>query len=147
MGRALIIGVLAAALAAQVAAAEPETDMTRQAALAGRFEPFDKVAGEEWAPAFPTPFYRKAPANGPEPVTLALGPGAYMVVVLCQCESMDVSLIGPGGTKVEPVRHSDQAAMYSLDVTVAGDYLTGVDMGECGEKQCDLAVKVYKKKV
>ncbi len=146
MGRALISGVLAAALAAQVAAAEPETDSARQTALAGRFEPFDQAAGAEWEPAFPTPFYRKAPANGPEPVTLALAPGAYMVVVLCRCESMDVTLIGPGGTKVEPMRHSDQAAMYSLDVTVAGDYLTGIDMGECGEKQCDLAVKVYKKK-
>ena len=71
---------------------------------------------------------------------------AYVVLARKYRPRRFEDLIGPGGTKVEPMRHSDQAAMYSLDVTVAGDYLTGIDMGECGEKQCDLAVKVYKKK-
>jgi hypothetical protein len=146
MRRLVIGGILLAVLNASAAAADPEDDITRQAALANRFEPFDRAAGSDWAPAFPTPFFRKAPSGGPEAVPLALKPGAYMVVVLCNCADMDVTLLGPGGTKIEPVRHNEQGAMYSLDVAVAGDYLTGVDMGECGAKQCDLAVKVYKKK-
>lgn len=146
MIRTITCALLISALWATAAPAEPETDMTVQAQLATRFDPFDKAAGEEWEPAFPTPFYRKTPQGSPEAVPLSLPAGAYMIVVLCNCSSMDVTLIGPGGTKIEPMRHNDQGAMYSLDVAVAGDYLTGVDMGDCDQAQCDLAVKVYRKK-
>ena len=151
MSRIIISGLLGAALwigaaGRGAALAEPETDMTVQAQLAARFDPFDKAAGTGWEPAFPTPIYRKAPQGGPEAVPLSLQAGSYMIVVLCNCDSMDVSLIGPGGTKIEPIRHNDQGAMYSLDAAVAGDYLTGIDMGDCDSAKCDLAVKVYRKK-
>lgn len=146
VGRIVLAGVLMSACAIGVARAEPEDDMMKQAELAGRFDPFDKAAGAEWAPAFPTPFYRKAPAEGPEAVPLRLSPGAYMIVVLCDCANMDVTLLAPGGARIEPVRKNEQGAMYSLDAPAAGDYLAGIDMGECGEKTCDLAVKVYRKK-
>ena len=146
MGRIIVCTALTLAVCAAVARAEPEDDPAAPAKFATRLEAFDKAAGTEWEAAFPAPFYRKAPADGPEQMNLTLKPGSYMVVVLCQCAQMDVSLISPSGAKVEPLRKSDQAAMYSLDVASAGDYLTGVDMGECGSGQCDLAIKVYRKK-
>lgn len=146
MGRIIVSGMLVAALFAGAAAAEPETDPARQAELAARFQPFDRAAGSQWAPAFPTPFYRKAAAGGPEAVPLSLDPGSYMVVVLCNCTGMDVTLVGPGGTKVEPIRHNGEASMYSLDVALPENYLTGIDVGDCNAAKCELAVKVYRKK-
>ncbi len=137
-------GLLAALASTAVAA--PEEDPIRQAVIAARFDPFDKAAGDGWEPAFPTPFYRLAGTGQPDAVPLALTPGAYMVVVLCNCETMDVSLVAPGGSTVAPSRTNDQGAMYSLDVAAPGDFLTGVDMNDCEDKACDFAVKVYRKK-
>ncbi len=144
MRRMILSGVVLAAMATSAVAA-PEADVVGQASLAQRFEPFDQAAGEDWAPAYPTPFFRQAATGQPEAVPLTLQPGAYMVVVLCNCGSMDVTLVGPGGSTIAPARSDDHGAMYSLDVPAAGDYLTGIDMNDCDGK-CDIAVKVYRRK-
>ncbi len=138
-------GILLAHLA-PLAHAEPEPDLERQAAMAERFAPFDSGGGPGWENAFATPEFRLVPAGKPEGVTLSLQPGAYMVVVLCNCQTMEVTLVAPGGATIAPLRSNEQGAMYSLDVPAAGDYLTGVDMGDCEEDACDIAVKVYRKK-
>ena len=114
--------------------------------MAQRFAPFDSGGGPDWENAFPTPFLRTVGAGKPEPVAFSLKPGAYMIVVLCNCTSMAVTLVDAKGATVEPLRSNQQAAMYSLDVAAAGKYLTGIDMGECDEKACDVGVKVYRKK-
>ena len=132
-------------LSAPLARAAPEPDIERQAAMAQRFEPFDGAGGPGWTTAFPTPFFRAVASGKPEAVPLRLRPGAYMIVVLCNCQSMEVTLVGPGETTIAPLKSGDQAAMYSLDVKDGADYLAGVDMGACSEAQCDFAVKVYRK--
>lgn len=149
MTRTLLAGLaLAVTIALPTAAlhAEPEQDLERQAAMAQRFDPFDKGGGPDWENAFETPFVRTVGAGKPEPVTFTLKPGAYMVVVLCSCQSMTVSLVDPKGAKLAPLRTNMQAAMYSVDVPEAGLYLAGVDMDDCQEAACDVGVKVYRKK-
>ena len=146
MLRHILAFAAASMLAAGPVLAAPEQDMERQASMALRFEPFDKGGGPDWSPAFPAPFFRTVAAGKPEPVPLQLKPGAYMIVVLCNCTSMAVTLVDAKGATVEPLRSNQQAAMYSLDVAAAGKYLTGIDMGECDEKACDVGVKVYRKK-
>jgi hypothetical protein len=140
-----VSGVLSA-LCASSAGAEPESDLERQAAMAQRFAPFDTGGGPGWENAFQTPFIRQVAAGQPEPVQFALKPGVYMIVVLCNCKTMKVTLVNSGGTTLTPIRSSDQGAMYSLEVVTAGEYLTGIDMGDCDEKACDIGVKVYHKK-
>jgi len=146
MRRTVLFGLAAVLVAASAARAAPETDIERQAAMAARFEPFNGAGGPEWETAFPTPFVRAVPADKPDAVPLPLQAGAYMIVVLCDCGSMEVTLVGPSGAKVAPLKSSDKGAMYSLDVPAASDWLTGVDMGDCDEKACDFAVKVWRKK-
>jgi hypothetical protein len=138
-GVLLLIGLPAAR-------AEPEQDLERQAAMTQRFDPFDKGGGPDWEAAFPTPFLRQVASGKPEGVSLPLKRGSYMIVVLCNCGSMQVSLLDQSGANIAPLKVSDQAAMYSLDVAADGPYLAGIDMGECDEKACDFGVKVYRKK-
>jgi hypothetical protein len=144
-GAALAAAVLTA-LAAQAVRAEPEQDLERQAAMAQRFDVFDKGGGQGWENAFPAPFVRAVPAGKSEPVPYSLKPGAYMIVVLCNCRSMKVTLVDANGKKTEPLRSNEQAAMYSLDVADDAGYLTGIDMAECDEDACDVGIKVYRKK-
>jgi len=145
--RPIALTCLAAMIAfAAPALAEPETDLERQAMMAQRFEPFDGAGGPDWETAFPAPFVRAVAEGKPDSVRIPLKTGAYMIVVLCNCGSMQVSLVGPGGVETKPLRAGEQAAMYSLDVPKDGEWLTGVDMGDCGEKTCDFAVKVWRKK-
>ena len=141
-----LAGLMIAVLGASSLHAAPEQDLEREAAMAQRFAPFDSGGGPDWENAFPTPFLRTVGAGKPEPVAFSLKPGAYMIVVLCNCRSMKVSLVDTKGNTIAPLRINDQAAMYSLDVTAAGDYLTGIDMGGCDEKACDVGIKVYRKK-
>jgi hypothetical protein len=135
-----------ALVGASPALAEPEQDLARQTLMVQRFEVFDKGGGSDWEAAFPAPFVRAVAQGTPEPVMFPLKPGAYMIVVLCNCQAMAVSLLDAKGTTIAPLRSNDQAAMYSLDVDSAGDYLTGIDMNGCGDKTCDVGVKVYRKK-
>jgi hypothetical protein len=144
--REIWLAGLAALFLATPALAEPETDIERQAEMAQRFEPFDSMPGPGWEAAFPTPFIRQVASGKPDSVTVPLKPGAYMVVVLCNCVSMDVSLFGPDRKAMPSLRSSDQASMYSLDVAAPAEYLTGVEMGDCNDRTCDFAVKVYRKK-
>jgi hypothetical protein len=149
MTRILLLGLALAAcslLPLTGARAEPEEDLERQVAMAQRFEPFDTGGGPGWENAFATPFVRSVAAGKPEPVTFTLKPGAYMVVVLCNCQQMAVSLLDAKGKTIIPLRTNEQAAMYSLDVAEAGLYLAGIDMDECDDKACDVGVKVYRKK-
>jgi hypothetical protein len=140
------ISSLAVVLTTTAPHAEPQQDLERQAVMAQRFTPFDSGGGPDWENAFATPFYRVVAAGQPEPVPFSLKPGAYMIVVLCNCRSMKVTLVDRKGTTFAPLRSNEQAAMYSLDVADAGDYLAGIDMAECEEKACDVGVKVYRKK-
>ena len=143
-----IVAALAATLLIAAAAAEaaPETDIMRQAAMAKRFDPFDANVGAEWEQAFPSPRFQTLAAGDSEPVTLELKRGAYMIVVLCNCDSMDVTLLAPDGSPIAPLKSNQQSAMYSVDAAADGAYLTGIDMSECAEASCDLAVKAYRKK-
>src|SRR5579862_7395312 len=136
--RGLMLPAAVAGLLVSAAAAEPENDLERQAAMAQRFTPFDSGGGPDWENAFPTPFIRSVPAGEPEPVQFELKPGSYMIVVLCNCRVMKVTLVDSRGTTIAPLRSNDQAAMYSLDVAALGNFLTGIDMGDCDEKDCDI---------
>ncbi len=133
-------------LGACPALAEPQTDLERQAAMARRFDPFDSNKGPGWENALPTPLFHRLAEGDSEPVDLPLKKGAYMIVVLCNCDAMDVTLLGPEGTALPALKSNQQSAMYSLDAPADGDYLVGVDMTECGEDHCDLAIKPYVKK-
>lgn len=144
--RLALLFAVPAVLAAAPALAAPETDLERQAAMALRFEPFDGAGGPDWETAFPAPFVRAVAAGKPDAAPLPLKAGSYMIVVLCDCGSMDVTLVGPGKQEIQALRKSDQAAMYSLNVAADSDWLAGVDMGDCDEKACDFAVKVWRKK-
>ena len=142
-----MLAALAAALIGTVPArADPQTDIERQATMAKRFDPFDANKGPEWGPAFPTPFFRSLAAGDSDPVDVPLTRGAYMIVVLCNCDSMDVTLLGPDGATIAPLKSNQQSAMYSLDVVADGPYLAGVDMTECAEDPCDFAIKAYRRK-
>jgi hypothetical protein len=146
MLRHILAFAAASMLAAGPVLAAPEQDMERQASMALRFEPFDKGGGSDWSPAFPAPFFRTVAAGKPEPVPLQLKPGAYMIVVLCNCKAMEVTLVTADGSTITPLRSNEQGAMYSLDVKDAGGYLAGIDMDACDEASCDFAIKVYRKK-
>jgi hypothetical protein len=146
MHRIICLGFAAALLGVCAASAAPETDLERQAAMALRFEPFEGAGGPDWAPAFPSPMVRMVGAGKPDAAPLSLKAGSYMIVVLCNCGSMEVTLVGPNRKEIAPLRKGDQAAMFSLDVDADSDWLAGVDMGDCDEKACDFAVKVWRKK-
>ncbi len=89
---------------------------------------------------------REVAASENDAVPMQLSAGAYMIVALCDCDLMDVTLVRPDGSVVQPARVSDQGAMYSLEATASGSYLAGIDMGACEEPTCRVAVKVYRKK-
>ncbi len=146
MKTAMLATALAVLLGAGPALADPLTDIEHQATMAKRFDPFDANKGAEWEQAFETPFFRTVAAGESDPVTLPLKRGAYMIVVLCNCDSMDVTLLSSDGMTIAPLKSNQQSAMYSLDAPADGDYLVGIDMSECGESTCDLAVKAYRKK-
>ena len=139
------IGGLAGALAAvSMAAAAQEAALP--AALVERFAPFDQAAQEGWEATTPAPLLLTAATGKAAAAPMTLEPGSYRIVVLCDCALMDVTLLRPDSTTVPPERSGEQAAMYSLDVTIQGAYLTGVDMDDCAAVRCDVAVKVYRKK-
>ena len=146
MVRTVILSLAASLIASSAALAEPETDLERLAAIAQRFEPFDGAGGPDWETAFPMPFVRSVAEGKADAAPLPLKTGSYMIVVLCNCGSMDVALVGPGGKEIAPLRKGEQASMYSLDVDADSDWLAGVDMGDCAENDCDFAVKVWRKK-
>ncbi len=145
---ALLAPALALAVAAPAPAAwaAPDEDPLSQAMIASRFAPFDKVAAEGWEDAFPTPIFRVAGPGDADAVTFQLKAGAYMIVTLCNCAKMDITLLGPGDVTLPPIRHNDQGSMYSLDVPEDGPYLIGVDMVACAQSPCSYAVKTYHKK-
>ena len=145
--RGLVLAVLSATtLAVPAAFAAPEEDMARQAAMAARFQPFDAVTGSDWTAAFPYPFFRAAAESESDSVSLVLKPGAYKVVVLCNCEKIDVALKAPDGSAPTPDRSNDQGAMYSLDVAADGEFEVSTTLRTCQETHCDFAVKAYRKK-
>ena len=136
---------------ADVAQPEPqplpaEDPAVRAELMARRFAPFDKAAGTQWAADPPEPILKSLANATKDAFNVALTPGSYMLVVLCNCQIMDVTLVGPDGAAVPPSRSNEQAAMYSLDVAKAGDWLAGVDMNDCAQTTCGVAVKVYRKK-
>ena len=114
--------------------------------MADRFAAFDKVAGSAWTPAFPAPVVRSMAADSSDSAPFDLQPGSYMLVVLCNCQLMDVALVGPDGSTVKPTRAGEQGAMYSFDAPSASSWLAGLDMGGCAEATCAVAIKVYRKK-
>lgn len=134
----LVLGAAPAALAVE------QTDPGRRAELAKDFAPFDALQSQGWqgAPAL----YRTTAAGTPDAVRFELKPGAYMIVAKCHCDQMEATLVAPDGSEPRPLRSSAQAALFSLDVSAPGTYLTGVDMYACQAKSCDFAVKVYRKK-
>ena len=134
------------AMASGAARAADEDDMTRQAAMAERFAPFDEKKGSDWEPAFDFPTFRSAAVGEVDSSTVMLKAGAYRVVVLCNCTKMEVALFKPDGQEALPDRSNDQAAMYALDVPDAGQFLVGVQMQDCPEEKCDYAFKTYRKK-
>ena len=146
---ASLVGVFAALVsvtAASLAWAVPEDDLTRQAAMAQRFAPFDEGAGPNWGPAFDFPFFRSAGVGDSDAVSLLLKPGAYQVVVLCNCEKLAVTLRAPDGSAPPPARVNDQGAMFSLDVPIGGEFVVTAEMQDCQEDACSYAVKAYRKK-
>ena len=143
----LAAGALAAgALASSAAVAAGEDDMTRQAAMAARFAPFDGATGSEWEAAFEFPTFRSAAVGEVDSSPFKLQPGAYRVVVLCNCTKMEVALFQPDGQEALPDRSNEQAAMYALDVPAAGQFVVGVQMQDCPGDRCDYAFKTYRKK-
>ena len=145
MIRMALIGA-AAILAASAASAAPGDEESQQATLVERFMPFDQVAEDGWAPVTSAPLYLAVATDKPAGAPLTLQPGAYRVVVLCDCGQMEVTLVGPDGASVPSERSDDHRAMYSLDVHAAGAYLAGIDMNDCGYAKCEVGVKVYRKK-
>jgi hypothetical protein len=133
-------------LALASARAEPDEDLTRQAAMAERFEPFDKAGGPDWEAAFPFPFFRSAGVGDVDAVFLTLKPGAYTVVVLCNCSKLTIALHPPDGSTTPPARTNDEGAMYTLDVASAGQYVVSTKMDDCQAEPCSYAVKAYRKK-
>ncbi len=146
MRRLILAASALTLLAASGAAAGPETDLTRQASMAERFDPFDKASGSDWEAAFPYPFFRSSGQGDVDAVPLLLKPGAYTVVVLCSCEKMDVVLHAPDGSDPPPARSNEQGAMYTLDVAAAGEFVVSTNMDTCAEDACGFAVKAYRKK-
>lgn len=144
--RGLVLAIASSALLASSAAvAAPEEDTARQAIIAGRFQPFDAMTSQGWSAAFPFPFFRNAAAGESDSVSLVLKPGAYRVVVLCNCDKIDVALKTPANTVPDPDRRNDQGAMYSLDVPATGEFEISTTLRACQEARCDFAVKAYRK--
>ena len=144
MVRLAILG--AAALFASQAAAAPADDTSPTSALVQRFAPFDQAAQDGWDPVTPEPLYLAAATDKSAGAPLTLQPGAYRIVVLCDCNIMQVTLVGPDSATLPSERSDDHGAMYSLDVNAAGAYLAGVDMDDCPRATCAVGVKVYRKK-
>jgi hypothetical protein len=150
MIRPLIIGMAAAlaiAGAPTAGALAADDEAARQAALTERFSALDKVAEDGWEQATPTPLFLVVASDKAAGAPLNLKPGAYRIVVFCDCNDMAVTLVGPDAATVPPERSDANGAMYSLDVREAGSYLAGIDMHDCGKDPCEIAVKVYRKKV
>ena len=145
MVRLAILG-MTAALAAQAAAAAPLVGATPAQVLTERFAPFDQAAEDGWEVTTPAPLLISASVDKPAGAPLTLQPGAYRIVVLCDCDMMEVTLLRPDSTAVPAERSDDHGAMYSLDVSAAGSYLTGIDMDDCAQATCQIGVKVYRKK-
>ncbi len=146
MGRLIAATLAIGVLAVTAARASVEEDMTRQAAMAERFAPFDNAGGDDWEPAFPFPTFRSAAVGEVDSSPMTLEPGAYRVVVLCNCEKMEVVLFQPDGKEALADRSGDQAAMYALDVPAAGQFVVGAQMEGCQEDRCDFAFKTWRKK-
>ena len=144
MVRSAILGAMA--LLASAASAVAADDAGQTAVLAQRFQPFDQAAQDGWEATTAEPLYLAAATDKSAGAPLTLEPGAYRIVVLCNCNSMQVTLVGPDTATVAPERSDTHGAMYSLDVHAAGAYLAGIDMDDCGVAQCAIGVKVYKKK-
>ena len=143
----LAAGALAAGpLGLSTAHAASEEDMTLQAAMAERFTLFDKATGSDWEQAFDFPTFRSAAVGEVDSSPFKLAPGAYRVVVLCNCTKMEVALFTPDGKEALPDRSNEQAAMYALDVPAAGQFVVGVQMQDCPLDRCDYAFKTYRKK-
>ncbi|HEY5409346.1 MAG TPA: hypothetical protein VIJ94_01340 [Caulobacteraceae bacterium] len=145
MLRLAILGVTTV-LAAQGAAAAPAAPPAASQVLADRFAPFDQAAEDGWEAATPTPLLLYAAVDKPAGAPLSLQPGSYRIVVLCDCNMMEVTVLRPDSTSVPSERSDDHGAMYSLDVPLAGAYLTGIDMDDCAQARCPVGVKVYRKK-
>ncbi len=144
MLRLATLGLSAVLMATSAAAADAGD---ARAALTGRFAPFDQQAASDgWETTQPEPIYASVAVGTPEGASLTLTPGAYKVVVLCDCAAMEVTLLKPDSATVAPERSDQHGAMYSLDVPAAGAYLAGIDMDDCGRAKCDVAVRVYRKK-
>jgi hypothetical protein len=142
MARFAILG-MAAALAASPALAQGDA----RHVVTDRFTPFDQAAESDgWESISPQPIYTSVAVNKPQGSPMTLQPGSYRVVVLCDCNMMEVTLVRPDNSPVPPERSDDHGAMYSLDVPVAGAYLTGIDMDDCPRAACEVAVKVYRKR-
>ncbi len=144
MVRSAILG--AAVLFASAATAAPADDTAKTAVLVERFQPFDEAAQDGWEATTPEPLYLAAATDKSAGAPLTLEPGAYRIVVLCNCNSMQVTLVGPDTATLPPERSDTHGAMYSLDVHTAGAYLAGIDMDDCDQTQCAIGVKVYRKK-
>jgi hypothetical protein len=142
----LLLAPVVVALTAPAALAEPEEDLTRQAAMAERFQPFDEAQGSDWAPAFPFPFFRSVGMGDIDSVSLLLKPGAYTVVVLCNCDKIAINLHQPDGSTVTPARSNEQGAMFSLDVATGGEFIVATNMEDCDDEPCNYAIKAYRKK-
>ena len=116
--------------------------------VAQGFAAFDDQAAKDlWEATTPEPLYLSAATGKPTGAPLNLTPGAYRIVVLCECDAMEVTLLGPDNSPVAAERTDDRRAMFSLDVHAAGAYLAGIDMDDCPKLQCAIGVKVYRKAV
>ena len=150
MVRLTILG-MAAVLAASTAFAAPlklpgESAADDHQILADGFAPFDDQASKDgWGAVTAEPVFLTASTGMPTGAPLTLKPGAYRIVVLCGCDMMEVTLLGPDNSPVAVERADDHRAMYSLDVPSAGAYLAGIDMDDCPKVQCAIGVKVYRK--
>ena len=134
---------LAAALAASPAWAQDEV---RHAAADG-FAPFDQQADSDgWVSISPQPLYLTAGVDKPAGAPLTLQPGSYRIVVICDCGMMEVTMLRPDNSPIAAERSDDRRAMYSVDVPTAGAYLAGIDMDDCSKAECEVALKVYRKK-
>ena len=141
MIRIALLAVAAALMAAPALAADEPHQ-----ALLEHMAPFDKAAEDGWEALAPVPIYASVAVGTPEGAPLTLQPGAYRVVVLCDCGMMDVTLLRPDNSPVAPERSDDHGAMFSFDVPTAGAYLTGLDMQDCSQPKCEVGLKVYRKK-
>lgn len=151
MVRPIILAVAAALAASPSLAATPKLDLNAAPSpednkvLADGFAPFDQAARDGWEATSPEPLYLSAGNDMPAGAPLMLQPGSYRIVVLCDCNMMEVTLLRPDNQPVASERSDDRRAMYSLDVPTAGPYLAGIDMDDCPKAQCDIGVKIYRK--